>query len=174
MNEAFKNKTKEASGEENDKILLKIQTKVYQLKTMEKQIEATEEGATATAATAATPAATTATAGSAAAPTETRYVEIGVGELHLNLIEDDSTKKRARMILRADKTQRLVLNTPIFEAMQYSMQVNKLFISCECSCEYSYVQYSHVNNTLKIFVIFFFIIDLFVDLFFFVFVCFSF
>jgi hypothetical protein len=45
---------------------------------------------------------------------ETKYVEMGAGELHINTFDLEG-KKKARMVLRAEKTQRLVLNAAINE-----------------------------------------------------------
>jgi hypothetical protein len=53
-----------------------------------------------------------------------RFVECGQGELHINTYQQDH-RKRARMVLRAEKTQRLVLNAPIFKAMSYHVEGEK-------------------------------------------------
>eukprot|EP00457_Paulinella_chromatophora_P006473 gb/GEZN01006491.1/.p1 GENE.gb/GEZN01006491.1/~~gb/GEZN01006491.1/.p1 ORF type:complete len:363 (-),score=86.60 gb/GEZN01006491.1/:470-1558(-) len=45
-----------------------------------------------------------------------KFVEIGNGDLYINAYDKDG-RKNARMVLRADRTQRLVLNCPVFKDM---------------------------------------------------------
>lgn len=55
-----------------------------------------------------------------------KYRPCGVGELKVNLTTKDEVT-RARMVLHAEKTHRLVLNAPIFDKMEYAVQ-NEKFI----------------------------------------------
>jgi len=53
-----------------------------------------------------------------------RFAEAGHGNLHVNTYTQDN-KIRARLVLRMEKTQRLVLNAPIFKNMDYQIQGDK-------------------------------------------------
>lgn len=125
----FKHATAEKTGEENDEVHLKMPTKVYQLRSVPIVADVHVEGEVNAAAAASSGAAPQPAAAAAPAPevkTQTKYVEIGSGELHVNSVEDQSTKKtRARMVLREDRTKRNVLNAPLFTGMVYKMEGEK-------------------------------------------------
>lgn len=92
---------------------------------IESEVTAAATGAPASATAPAAGAAATATP---AAPTKTitKFVEIGTGELHVNTVDDPSTKKtRGRLVLREDRTKRNVLNAPIFVSMVYKLETDK-------------------------------------------------
>lgn len=90
--ELFEGKTAEATGEENDTILLRsVGVSVFTLRPVADE------------------------------PEKMSWSELGVGELHVNLWEDRSSgaaKKCARLVLRADKTRRLVLNVPLLPLLR--------------------------------------------------------
>ena len=54
--------------------------------------------------------------------TKSKFAECGSGDLHINTAKVGG-KTVARMVLRQDKIQRLVLNAPIFEGMKYHAEV---------------------------------------------------
>jgi hypothetical protein len=100
--EEFKDKKAEASGEETDQLLLKVNSaKVYTLKAVEGKEG--DEGGTVKA---------------------TKFVESGAGELRLNKYTVGGTLK-CRCVLRAEKTQRLVLNAPLVKGMGKELQGEK-------------------------------------------------
>jgi hypothetical protein len=91
--EQFKDKKAEASGEEGDEIVHKIATKVY-------SFQPPKEGEAKVAG---------------------KFVEAGSGELHINTFTL-AGKFKARLVLRAAQTQRLVLNAPVFAEMTHSVE----------------------------------------------------
>jgi len=105
--EEFKGKTAEPSGTERDVTVFKIPTVVYILTKVEgeKGPDGTEEKAA------------------------TKFVECGEGDLKINTVDNDGTKL-ARAILRAEKTQRLVLNAPLFKGMTLLLQGDKFVKFC--------------------------------------------
>lgn len=103
--EEFKNKEPEPSGTEKDVTLFKIPTTVYLLS----KVESKEEGAEKKEAM--------------------KFVECGEGELKINTVQD-ADKKFARVVLRVEKTQRLVLNAPLFTGMTLGLQGEKYVKFC--------------------------------------------
>jgi len=61
-------------------------------------------------------------------------VECGEGELKVNTIKDED-KKLARVVLRVEKTQRLVLNAPLFSGMTLGLQGDKYVKFCSNDLE---------------------------------------
>eukprot|EP00808_Paulinella_micropora_P001147 g26871.t1 len=53
-----------------------------------------------------------------------KFVEIGNGDLYINTYDEEG-KMKARMVLRAERTQRLVLNCPVFKDMVHEAQGDK-------------------------------------------------
>lgn len=103
VRDEFKGKAADKTGEEDDEVHLRMPTKVYQMKEVPIVVEAHHEGEVTAAVAAVAGTATPAAAEKPVAPvkTETKYVEIGAGELHVNTVEDPNTKKtRARMVRR--------------------------------------------------------------------------
>jgi len=106
---AFQPIEDQKSGEEKDKLLHKIHTKVYTLKQVP-IVKPTEIGDMKKDAS--------------PPKMKDKYVESGSGDLRINVREDDG-KTQARMVLRVDKTQRLVLNAPIFPEMLFNIEGEK-------------------------------------------------
>ena len=130
----FKHAIAERTGEEDDSVHLRVATKVFQLKDVPIVADVHVEGevnaaaaAVAGSAAASTPASSSSTtATETPVKTQTKYVEIGSGELHVNSVEDKTTSKtRARMVLREDRTKRNVLNAPLFTGMVYKLEGEK-------------------------------------------------
>merc|ERR1712130_788078 len=105
----FKPEKEQKSGEEKDRLLYKVHCKVFTLKKVP-IIKPTEVGDEKK--------------DDAPPAMKDKYVESGSGDLHINVIEETGNT-RARMVLRVDKTQHLVLNAPIFPEMLYSIQGDK-------------------------------------------------
>ena len=125
----FRDKKAESSGEETDEIVWKGQTKVFVMKKVtlggeselrrdeddedggggggerkeEKKEEAKEEGK--------------------AGEVVDKWIDVGTGELHINRYVTESSQRRARLIMRADKTHRLVLNVPLLASLASSFQL---------------------------------------------------
>jgi len=55
---------------------------------------------------------------------EKKYMEIGIGDLCVNTIQKDGDTK-CRLVMRTEKTQRGVLNAPIFKSMRYKIENDK-------------------------------------------------
>mmetsp|Transcript_2600 Transcript_2600/g.4915 ORF Transcript_2600/g.4915 Transcript_2600/m.4915 type:complete len:427 (+) Transcript_2600:29-1309(+) len=112
----FKDKKRESTGEEGDtRVFSMPQTKVFVLTEIPKEDQ--EEG-----------------------KKTQKYVEKGQGELHLNTLVLEG-KKKARLVLRADKTQRLVLNAPLYSDTKPETQAEKFvrFVSIDADgkpCSY--------------------------------------
>jgi len=53
-----------------------------------------------------------------------KYMEIGIGDLCVNTIQKDGDTK-CRLVMRTEKTQRGVLNAPIFKSMKYKIENDK-------------------------------------------------
>ena len=64
-------------------------------------------------------------AGEETEESEQKWIEQGKGELHLNMYKANE-KMKGRAILRAEKTQRLVLNAPIFDQMKVELSGEKV------------------------------------------------
>lgn len=115
LNPLFKDRHAEASGEEQDTVHARIQCKVFTLE--QQQPQALDNDATSSAS---------ASASSSAAPAK-RWAESGTGELHVNSFTSSESKstapQSARLILRTDKTQRLVLNAPLLSASQQKVEM---------------------------------------------------
>jgi hypothetical protein len=109
--EEFKNKAPEPSGTENDVTIFKIPTTVYILSKVESKPEDGGEKKDAM-----------------------KFVECGEGELKVNTIKDGD-KKLARVVLRVEKTQRLVLNAPLFSGMTLGLQGEKYVKFCSNDLE---------------------------------------
>jgi len=127
-NPSFAGRTADSTGEENDEIHLRTNCKVFQLKTIttvaKEQIAPTGEISQAAAAVAGAEGATSTTKENGETETkktQTKYVEIGSGELHVNTVETNG-KTRARLVLREEKTKRSVLNAPLFVGMNVDQQ----------------------------------------------------
>jgi len=95
----FKGKTAEASGEENDVVKHTVSVKLFQQKLAPKKTPAEGEGSTDV-------------------ETELRYVEAGSGDLRVNVTMKNSVAVAGRLVLRMDKTQRLLLNAAILPSMK--------------------------------------------------------
>jgi len=67
--------------------------------------------------------------------TDMKWVECGSGELHVNkkVSSKDGGKISARLVLRTEKTARLVINAPLFAAMGINVQ-NEKFIRFVSLC----------------------------------------
>jgi len=109
--EEFKNKAPEPSGTEKDVTIYKLPTTVYLLSKVESK---TEDGAEKKEAM--------------------KFVECGEGELKVNTINDGG-KKLARVVLRVEKTQRLVLNAPLFSGMTLGLQGDRYVKFCSNDLE---------------------------------------
>jgi len=103
--ELFKGKVAEKSGEEGDSVRHTVTVKLYQ----QKQVPKKAAGVTTEGGEESTPA--------DSKEMELRYVEAGSGELHVNAITKDSAVVSGRLVLRMDKTQRLLLNAAILPAV---------------------------------------------------------
>jgi len=108
--EDFKGKAPEPTGEEDEENVFKIPVsaaggvRAFQLQTAPPKPESSSE--------------------SGSAPTtQARYVECGRGELRLN--RNREGKPFARVLMRADKTHRVVLNSPIIQDMKFNLQDDK-------------------------------------------------
>jgi len=110
--ELFKGKEKEASGEEGDQVRHTVTVKLYQQKLVPKKIASA-------AGSEAEPATETSAEG---VEKELRYVESGSGELHVNVLTKDGIITSGRLVLRMDKTQRLLLNAGILPSMKPIME----------------------------------------------------
>lgn len=101
--EEFKDRKQDPSGEEGDTRIYSLAgTKVFSLKTTFENPEGeTDE---------------------AKGKKTTKWVECGTGELHINTYTLQGVKK-ARIILRAEKTHRLVVNAPIYKEMMDSAKL---------------------------------------------------
>jgi len=110
--EEFKNKAPEPSGTENDSTIFRMPTTVYLLSKVEGKAEDGGEQKEATM----------------------KFVENGEGELRVNTIQDGS-KRLARVVLRVEKTQRLVLNAPLFKGMTLGLQGDKYVKFCSNDLE---------------------------------------
>lgn len=119
---AYTGKSAEASGEENDTILCKQHTRCYKMCTVEKIVEVQpDEKPNTTNNTSSS----SKSGSSDSASTETKWLQIGEGELHVNLLPPHNDKQLARFVLRTDKTQRLVLNSPILSQTPINLQNDK-------------------------------------------------
>lgn len=119
----FEGKTAESSGEENDTILCKQRTRAFKLGTVPVVQETTVDSKDDTKTDSTSSSKTTSTDNTN--KTETKWLQIGEGELHVNLVNQSSGKPKARFVLRADKTQRLVLNSNIFKITPIQLQNDK-------------------------------------------------
>lgn len=106
-NEEFKGKQAESSGEEKDEIQHRQQCKVFTMKVVADAV-ADDKADDAKSSTAST------------AQPQPKWVEIGSGELHVNIYVGSNEKRMARLIMRTDKTHRLVLNTPLVPSLAHS------------------------------------------------------
>jgi len=104
--EEFKNKTAEPSGTDKDITILKMATQVYHLAKVEGKGDDASEKKDAM-----------------------KFVECGEGELKINTIQEGD-KKYARVVLRVEKTQRLVLNARLFTGMTLATQGDKYVKFC--------------------------------------------
>jgi len=106
--EEFKNKAPEPSGTEKDVTIFRIPTTVYLMSKVESKAEDGKEAM--------------------------KFVENGEGELKINTIQEGD-KKLARVVLRVEKTQRLVLNAPLFPKMTLHLQGDKYVKFCSNDLE---------------------------------------
>lgn len=89
------------SGEENDKILLKVPVVAYNLKTIDKEADGKSEK-------------------------KQQWQECGNGDLHVNTYVDEDGETRSRLVLRMAKTHRLALNVPLFRNMSLERSNDKM------------------------------------------------
>jgi len=61
------------------------------------------------------------------------FVERGEGELNINTVSNEG-KKIARVVLRADKTHRVVLNALLYKGMTLGLQGEKFVKFCSRDC----------------------------------------
>jgi len=137
--EDFKGKAPEPTGEEDEENVFKIPVsaaggvRAFQLQTAPPKPESSSESGfcavgTSTALRLTRHARLSCLAfwfpylGSAPT-TQARYVECGRGELRLN--RNREGKPFARVLMRADKTHRVVLNSPIIQDMKFNLQDDK-------------------------------------------------
>jgi rubredoxin len=111
--EEFKNKAPEPSGTEKDVTIFKFPTTVYISTKVDSK---TEDG------------------GETKETSAWKFVECGEGEAKVNTIQDGD-KKMARVVLRVEKTQRLVLNAPLFSDMSLLLQGEKYVKFCSYDLE---------------------------------------
>jgi len=144
----------ESSGEENDECLLKIHTKVYAFRTVEKKVgsqlpsdeehkekeSGEKEGSVKEPSTSTSTSTETTNQGDVVY--EQKFLDIGSGDLKINKTVIDG-KVSGRLVLRAEKTQRLVLNARIFKEMTFNIQNEK------------FVRFSSfdLNNKLTVFLL---------------------
>jgi len=64
----------------------------------------------------------------------TKFVECGEGDVKINTVNDNG-KILARAILRVEKTQRLVLNAPLFQGMSLVLHGDKFVKFCSNDLE---------------------------------------
>eukprot|EP01006_Ploeotia_vitrea_P052578 TRINITY_DN67704_c7_g3_i1.p1 TRINITY_DN67704_c7_g3~~TRINITY_DN67704_c7_g3_i1.p1 ORF type:complete len:455 (+),score=267.59 TRINITY_DN67704_c7_g3_i1:152-1516(+) len=100
-------------GDDKDETLHKVDCKVFRLRTAEEQAEVAKEAEEADKAGKKTKK-----------NKSPQWKECGQGALHVNLMSN----KKGRMVLRVEKTHRLVLNTPIFAKMQAKKQGDKYVV----------------------------------------------
>jgi hypothetical protein len=129
--EQFKDKTAESSGEETDTIHLRVQAKVFLMKVASPTPAAQPEPTAATNGDAAPTATTDAPdapdalkAGEAKQDKQDRWVDVGLGELHVNTYKAGEAVK-GRLIMRAERTHRLILNTPVLPHLAQSFVVHE-------------------------------------------------
>ena len=130
--EQFKDKTAESSGEETDTIHLRVQAKVFLMKTASTAPPTQQEPPAPTngdaAPKASTDASDAADASEAAKASEAKqdrpWVDVGLGELHVNSYKVGEAVK-GRLIMRADRTHRLILNTAILPHLAQSFVVHE-------------------------------------------------
>jgi hypothetical protein len=134
--EQFKERKAESSGEETDDIQLRIQSRVFILKTVQPD-EANDGSDTAASSSSAAEEQTKPEAAGGekaagdkrAAKSGDRWVDVGTGELHVNTYRagGEEGAVKARLIMRADRTHRLILNTPLLPHLQqsFAMQADR-------------------------------------------------
>ena len=136
--EHFKDRKAESSGEESDLIHLRVQAKVFLMKSVPVTAAAEESKEAADPSTATngdeaakgTEAGDAAAKPSAAAPAEgakqqDKWVDVGLGELHINSYKAADGSTKGRLIMRADRTHRLILNSPILPHLAQSFMVHE-------------------------------------------------
>jgi len=134
VSEQFKDKKAESSGEETDEIVWKGQTKVFVMKKVtlggESKLERADDdedgssggGGSGGAESKQQPKEEAKEEGKAGEVVD-KWVDVGTGELHINRYTTDQHQRRARLIMRADKTHRLVLNVPLLASLASSFQL---------------------------------------------------
>ena len=134
--EQFKERKAESSGEETDDIHLRIQSRVFILKTVlpddandSSDAAASSSGAAEEKAGAEAEGGEKAAGEKRAGKSGDRWVDVGTGELHVNTYRagGEEGAVKARLIMRADRTHRLILNTPLLLHLQqsFAMQADR-------------------------------------------------
>ena len=131
VSEQFKDKKAESSGEETDEIKWRGQTKVFVMKKVtlggESKLVRDEDdedgGSTAATGERKEEKAEEAKEEGKAGEVVDRWIDVGTGELHINRYVTDGGQHRARLIMRADKTHRLVLNVPLLASLAGTFQL---------------------------------------------------
>ena len=130
--EQFKDRKAESSGEETDHIEYQVQAKVFVMKKVAAPPPSEDSKEPSSAASSPSPG--TAANGDgpkkedAAAPdsaVQDRWVDVGLGELHLNTYKAADGSTKGRLIMRADRTHRLILNAPILPHLAQSFVVHE-------------------------------------------------
>ena len=125
--EQFKDKRAESSGEEADSIHLRVQAKVFLMKPATAPTTPPASDTPAAAPTNGDETAQPAEAGDAAKAADAKqapWVDVGLGELHINSYTAGQAVK-GRLIMRADRTHRLILNAPILPHLAGSFAVHE-------------------------------------------------
>jgi hypothetical protein len=106
----------QSSGTENDKTVCKLRSKVFKWGVPKSTTDGDEKKDEK----------------KADAPAEKKWLECGVGDLHVNQVTCDG-KTSARFVMRSDKTHRGILNAPIFKEMKFNVENDKFlrFMSCD-------------------------------------------
>ncbi len=130
VSEQFKDAKAESSGEETDEIVWKGQTKVFVMKKVTLGGESKlireadeEEGGGDGAERKEEKSKEEAKEEGKAGEVVDKWIDVGTGELHINRYTTDDGQQRARLIMRADKTHRLVLNVPLLKTLASSFQL---------------------------------------------------
>lgn len=121
--EEFKDKIAEASGEENDEVVFKARARVHAWKKFSRPKHAAalapsdnaeEANGESSSSSSATPASVVGSVSGDNREMEEveDWKECGVGELHVNKYKIKGVSG-ARLVMRAEKTKRLVLNSPL-------------------------------------------------------------
>ncbi|KMS65577.1 hypothetical protein BVRB_034560, partial [Beta vulgaris subsp. vulgaris] len=110
------------SGEENDKIVLKVPVAAYHLKTVEKNVDGKSEK-------------------------KQQWQECGNGDLHVNTYQGEDGEIRSRLVLRMAKTHRLALNASLFKNMALERSHDKMVRLTSVSVEDSQQFESYLLKT---------------------------